>query len=62
MKTYTKEQVNKKYAGKYIDVYEKPFYLTESGKTEYEIRKVYSEIHENTARGEDIGTELAYTR
>lgn len=55
MENFTKEQVNKKYAGKYVDIYKRYDGL-------YEVRKVYKEIHENTTRGEDVGTELAYTR
>ena len=59
----TKEQINKKYKDKYIEVYECPFWDTnKKGEQLFEVRKVYSEIHENTARSEDIGTELAYTR
>jgi|TARA_R100000501_G_C2631210_1_gene127118 hypothetical protein len=61
-KTLTKEQVNRKYKGRYIEMREKPSYLTESGKTEYEIIRTYKEIHENTTLGEDVGTEMEYRR
>ena len=60
MKKMTKEQVNKKYQGKYVEFskcfkeYDEPQY--------YEVRKTYSEIHENTTLGEDVGTELEYRR
>jgi len=55
MKIMTAKEINKKYAGKYVDVYKRY-------DGEYEVRKVFSEIHENTSRGEDIGTEMAYRR
>ena len=51
----TTEQVNKKYKGKYINVYKDYTGL-------YEVRKVYREIHENTTLGEDVGTLLEYRR
>lgn len=54
-KNLTKEQVNKKYRGKYIE-----FYKDYTGL--YEIRKVYTETHENTSLGEDVGTSLEYRR
>jgi hypothetical protein len=54
-KTMTKEEVNKKYKGKYVEVYKNYDGL-------YEIRKVHKKIHENTTLGEDVGTELAYRR
>lgn len=52
---YTKEQINKKYKGKYVDIYQDYDGL-------YEVRKVYKDIHENTIRGEDVGTEWEYRR
>jgi len=55
MKTYTKEQVNKKYKDIYIDVYKNFDGL-------YEVRTTFKEIHENTTLGQDVGTELAYRR
>jgi len=54
-KIKTRKEINKKYKGKYIDVYKRYDGL-------YEVRKVYSKIHENTTLGEDVGTELAYRR
>ena len=55
MEKYTKEQVNKKYVGKYVEIYKDYEGL-------YEVRKVYKDIHENTTRGEDVGTEFEYRR
>ncbi len=55
MKTYTAEQINKKYKGKYIDIYKDYTGL-------YEVRKVYKDIHENTTLGEDVGTPMEYKR
>lgn len=52
---YTKEQINKKYFNKYIS-----FYKDIDGL--YEVSKVYKEIHENTSLGQDVGTDLEYTR
>ena len=57
---YTKDQINKKYKGKYIKIlktydYSKQQYL-------YEVLKVYKDIHEDTTLGEDVGTELEYCR
>lgn len=54
-KTWTKEQINKKFKGKYVDVYKRYDGL-------YEVRKAYSVIHENTTLGEDVGTEMEYRR
>jgi len=61
MKILTAKQINKKYAGKYVDVYDGGD-TNEKNEGLYEVRKVYTEIHENTTRGEDVGTSLAYTR
>jgi hypothetical protein len=60
MKTYTQQQINKKYAGKYVEV-GKAYNYGEQ-RWDYEVRRVYAEIHENTTRGEDLGTELEYRR
>lgn len=60
MAKLTREQVNRKYAGKYIEIYKTFDYS--SHKWLYEVGKVYKEIHENTTRGEDVGTALEYTR
>ena len=59
-KQLTKEQVNKKYKDKYIDIY--PHYDYSTRKTMYEVRKVYQSIHENTTLGQDVGTEMEYRR
>lgn len=56
----TKEQVNKKYKGKYIEVYRTHDYSKQVDI--YEVKRVYSKIHENTTRGEDVGTQYEYTR
>ena len=56
----TKEEINKKYRNKYIEVYRTYNYST--GEDEYEVRKVYDKIHENTTLGQDVGTSKAYTR
>lgn len=60
MNNMTKEQINKKYKGKYIEIgktydYQKQCWI-------YEVRNVYEVIHENTTLGEDVGTELEYKR
>ena len=60
MKKLTKEQVNKKYKGKYIEI-GKTYNYTEQ-KYLYEVRKVYEKIHENTTLGEDVGTNREYCR
>lgn len=63
MKKYTKEQINKKYKGKYVEIYKCPLWDTdENGNRLYEVRKSYSEIHENTTLGEDVGTSMEYRR
>lgn len=60
MKLLTKEQVQKQYKNKYIDVYATWDYKTRQNM--YEVRHVYNEIHENTTRGEDVGTDNEYMR
>jgi uncharacterized protein YutD len=60
MTKLTKEQVNKRFAGRYVEIlktydYSKGFYL-------YEVIRAYMTIHENTTLGEDVGTALEYTR
>jgi len=60
-KKYTKEQVNKKYFGKYIEIYKQYDYIEQ--KYYYTILKVWGEtIHENSTLGQDVGTELEYRR
>jgi len=56
----TKEQVNQKYRGKYIDIGQSYDYQNDCW--DYEIRKVFSTIHENTTLGEDVGTDMEYCR
>lgn len=56
----TREQVNRRYKGKYIEIYKT--YDYSEGCWIYEVRKIYNEIHENTTLGEDVGTGLEYTR
>jgi hypothetical protein len=56
----TKQQVNKKYKGKYVEIlstydYSKGIYM-------YEVIKVSSTIRENMTLGEDVGTSLEYCR
>lgn len=60
MRQLTKEQINKKYKGKYIEIrsqydYSKKTYL-------YEVIKVSKTIKENMTLGEDVGTPLEYCR
>lgn len=63
MKKLTAQQIQKKYKGKYVDIYACPLWDTDKDDNRlYEVRKAYSEIHENTTRAEDIGTEFAFTR
>tara|TARA_A100001201_G_C4072321_1_gene196227 strand:+ start:996 stop:1163 length:168 start_codon:yes stop_codon:yes gene_type:complete len=45
MKLYTKEQLLKKYRGKYVDIYPHYDYMTR--ETTYEVRSVKNTIHEN---------------
>lgn len=59
-KRYTLEQVQNKFRNKYVDVYRVLDYS--SGDVRFEVRKVYDTIHENSTLGQDVGTELAYTR
>ena len=56
----TKEQIHKKYAGKYIEFSQ--IYDYENNRWRYDVHNVYKEIHENTTLGEDVGTELEYKR
>ena len=55
MKKYTKEQINKKYGGVYIEIYKDC-----DGK--YEVRKTSKEIRENMTLGQDVGTTMEYRR
>jgi len=56
----TKEQINKKYKGMYIEIYKT--YDYEGRKYMYEVRQAYSVIHEDTTLGEDVGTSFEYSR
>ena len=56
----TKEQANKKYAGKYVEMAKSWDY--QSNRWDYEIKKTSKTIRENMTRGEDIGTEMEYRR
>jgi len=60
MAQLTKQQVNKKYKGKYIEVLSSYDYSL--GITLYEVIKVSSVIRENMTLGEDVGTSLEYCR
>lgn len=57
----TKNEVNKKYAGKYVE-FLKDNYNNQIDEYSYTILKVYSKIHENTTLGEDVGTTMEYRR
>lgn len=59
-KMLTQAQINKKYHGKYIEVYQQYDYKKQ--RWLYEVRKIYNTIHENTTLGQDVGTSLAYHR
>ena len=56
----TKEQVNKKYKGRYIEIYKTRDYQNDIDL--YEVGKTYKEIHENTTKGEDVGTPFEFRR
>jgi len=56
----TKKEVNKKYKGKYIEIYIQWDYKNDCW--DYEVGKIYKKIHENTTLGEDVGTSLEYRR
>lgn len=60
MKELTKEQVNRKYAGRYVEFLSRYDYSEK--KHYYEIIKTHREIHENSTLGQDVGTSLEYTR
>ena len=55
-----KQQVNKKYRGKYVEILSTYDYSL--GIELYEVIKVSSTIRENMCLGEDVGTSLAYCR
>ena len=60
MKTLTKEQVNKKYKGRYVEMLKT--YDYEKEQSLYEIIKTSKTIRENMTLGEDVGTSLEYCR
>ena len=60
MKTLTKEQINKKYKGYYVEMLKT--YDYEKKQSLYEIIKISKTIRENMTLGEDVGTSLEYCR
>ena len=56
----TKEQVNKRYKDKYVDIYRT--YDFTKGQNEYEVRGTSKVIKENMTLGQDVGTEMEYRR
>jgi hypothetical protein len=60
MAQLTKQQVNKKYKGRYVEV--TSTYDYSLGAEFYEVIKVSKTIRENMTLGEDVGTSLMYTR
>ena len=59
-KQYTLEQLQKKFKDVYVDVYRKFDWST--NELVFEVRKTSKVIKENMTLGQDVGTELAYTR
>jgi len=60
VKKLTKEQVNKKYRGKYVEFRRSYDYAKQ--KDFYEIIKTSKTIRENMTLGEDVGTSMEYCR
>ena len=56
----SKEEVNKKYCGKYVEITKSYNHIKE--RNEYVVLKAYSKIRENTTLGEDVGTPMEYCR
>lgn len=56
----TAKEINKKYKNRYIEFRQVFDYQTKQWN--YEVIKVYKNIHENTTLGQDVGTLLQYTR
>jgi hypothetical protein len=56
----TKEQINKKYKGKYISF--TSTYDYEEQTTKYEVSKTSKTIKENMTLGEDVGTKQEFCR
>ena len=59
-KQYTLEQLQKQFKDVYVDVYRKFDWST--NELVFEVRKTSKVIKENMTLGQDVGTELAYTR
>jgi len=55
-----KQQINKKYYNKYVEII-KTFNYSKN-EYEYEVLKSYGTIRENTTLGQDVGTSLEYCR
>lgn len=60
MKVLTQAQINKKYKNIYIEFQSTYDYST--GQNSYEIIKTSKTIRENMTLGQDVGTNLEYTR
>ena len=60
MKQLTKEQVNKKYKGRYIEI--RRTFDYSKGINLYEVRKTSCTIRENMTLGEDVETVMEYCR
>lgn len=60
MKALTKQQVNKKYNGKYVEVTQTYDYTNQCEM--YEVTKTSPTIRENMTLGQDVGTNLMYCR
>lgn len=56
----TKEQVNKKYFGRYVEITKT--FDSSKGQFNYTVLNSYKNIHENTTLGEDVGTSFEYRR
>ncbi len=60
MANLTKEQINRKYKGIYVEINSTYDYSTQ--KNTYEVVKTSKTIRENMTLGQDVGTNLEYTR
>lgn len=60
MKLLTKEQVNRKHKNVYIEI--NSTYDYSLGKYFYEVVRTSKTIRENMTLGQDVGTNLEYTR
>jgi hypothetical protein len=56
----SKDEVNKKYRGKYVEIARSYDYIKKC--YQYIVLKSYGEIRENTTLGEDVGTSMEYCR